>query len=49
MYYLNHTYRIRHDLCNLCHRGMLFEVLHLCKQLLNEVGKLIFCSNLRSV
>ena len=47
--FISYTYRIRHDLCNLCHRGMPSEVLHLCKQLLQEVRKLIFCSNLRSV
>ena len=47
--FISYMYRIRHDLCNLCHRGMPSEVLHLCKQLLQEVRKLIFCSNLRSV
>ena len=35
-------YRIKHDLCNLCHRGMPCEVLHLCRQLLQEVRKWIF-------
>ena len=46
---ISHMYGIRHDLCNLCHHGMPSEVLHLCKLLLHEVRKLIFCSNLRSV
>ena len=47
--FISYTYCIRHDLCNLCHRGMPSEVLHLCKLLLQEVRKLIFGSNLRSV
>ena len=47
--FISYTYRIRHDLCNLCHRGMPSEVLHLCKQLLHEVRNLIFFSNLRCI
>ena len=47
--YVHTWYHIRHDLCNLCHRGMPSEVLHLYKLLLHEVRKLIFCSNLQSV
>ena len=37
--YIVYMYYIRHDLCNLCHRGMSSEVFHL---LLHEVRKLIF-------
>ena len=48
-HFISYTYHIRHDLCNLCHRGIPSEVLYLYKLLLQEVRKLIFCSNLGSV
>ena len=47
--FILYTYRIKHVLCNLCHRGIPSEVLHLYKLLLHEVRKLIFCSNVGSV
>ena len=37
--FILYTYRIRHDLCNLCHRGMPSEVLHF--YMLHEVRKLV--------